>query len=451
MGKYFGTDGFRGKAGVQLTTDHAYKIGRYIGYYLKTSAEGKKRARVLIGKDTRLSGDMLESAISAGIASSGADVFLLGVAPTPCVSYLTSHLNFDMGVIITASHNPYCDNGIKIISRSGEKADEDFTSLIEEYLDSADNKLPHVECAEIGRIIDYSSAIVLYTDMLKSIAKHRYDAIRVGMDAANGAAYETALTVFRDLGAEITPIACEPNGINSNDCCGSTHPELLSEIVRKYSLDLGFAFDGDADRCICVDRQGNLVDGDGIMYILARRLKRNGLLKNNTVVATVMSNGGLIESLNKEGISVELTSVGDRFVYEKLTEIGSSLGGEQSGHIIVKGMPVSGDGVLSAICILEEMLDTDKPLDRLLEGFTVYPQKSASVEVNDKDKIMSDPMLDTLKEEIKSALGENSRVIVRASGTEPVIRIMAEASSKELCSFAINKLIHFIKKSTQND
>lgn len=452
MGKYFGTDGFRGKVGVDLSCEHAFKIGRYLGYYLLQYANRSyRKPRVLIGKDTRLSSDMLESAISAGLAASGVDVLLLGVAPTSSVAYVTAKEGIELGIIITASHNPYYDNGIKIINQNGEKISDDLTVLIENHLDSNSSTVPcHTE-KDIGTISPYRQGLDSYLSLVTSLASHSYSGLKIGIDAANGAAYETAYKVLNELGADVIAFGSSPDGLNINDNCGSTHPERLAEAVKGLRTNVAFAFDGDADRCIAVDENGRVIDGDGLLYVLAKRYKRQGRLKGGAVVSTVMSNGGLARALEREGISLEMTKVGDRYVYERMLKTGAMLGGEQSGHIIIRDLPIRGDGLVSAIGIIEEMIDTGCTLSELAEGFSPLPQRSAGVRVADKSATMADSRLKALIAEIELALGEDSRILVRESGTEPLIRIMAEARTDELCAFAVNRIIHHISSQEKNN
>lgn len=448
MGKYFGTDGFRGEVGVDLTAEHAFKAGRYLGSFLKRKrgcGEGK-RARVVIGKDTRLSSYTLEYAMASGLAASGADVYLLHVTTTPSVSYVTVREGFDLGVMITASHNPFYDNGIKIIDEQGRKLPDEITRLIEEYLDKEDDTLGFASGAEIGRICDHYAGRNGYVGWLISQASGSYKGLKIGLDTANGAAFSIAVAVFSALGAEIYPIHNEPNGLNVNYHCGSTHPEALAKAVKENALDFGFSFDGDADRCIAVDEGGRIIDGDGIMYILAKRLKRIGKLNPPTIVATVMSNGGLIKSLANDGIEVVTTRVGDRFVYEKMREGNIVLGGEESGHIIMNDVSTTGDGILTAIMLTEEILDTELSLGKLCQGLSILPQSSRSVRVKDKDAAINDNELCALKERFLSDNIPKRRIIIRKSGTEQAIRIMAEAESKNECDGIVEEIYSLLKE-----
>ena len=445
MGKYFGTDGFRGEAGATLTAEKAFKTGRYLAFHLK-QATGKSKPRIVIGKDTRLSSYMLEYAMASGLASSGADVYLLHVTTTPCVSYVTLTDGFDCGVMITASHNPFYDNGIKIIDSKGEKPDDATADLIEAYIDGDDDEIPYSTRDEIGKIHDYYSGRNRYVGYLISLASNSYKGLRIGIDAANGSAFAISRSVFSALGAEIHTIGDEPSGTNVNDSCGSTHPERLAQLVKEKGLDIGFAFDGDADRCIAVDNGGHIIDGDKIMYVLALRLRRFGMLAGNRVIATVMSNGGFIHSLKAVGINVETTKVGDRFVYEKMQETGAHLGGEQSGHIIIKKYATTGDGILSAIMLTEELCDTKSSLAELTKNVIIYPQITESVKVKNKSVAILDTEVAALEERLKAEIGSRGRLMIRESGTEPKIRIMAEAENVELCKLCVNSIIDLLHK-----
>ncbi len=444
MGKYFGTDGFRGEAGVTLTATEAFKTGRYLGYYLKTRSGG--RPRVAIGKDTRLSSYMLEYSIAAGLAASGADVYLLHVTTTPSVSYITLTDGFDCGVMITASHNPYYDNGIKIIDSRGNKLGDEAASLIEAYIDGECGEIPLARGGNIGKIHDHYSGRNRYIGYLISLASNSYKGLRIGLDSANGAAFAISHSVFSALGAEVYRIGDEPNGTNVNEGCGSTHPERLRELVKEKHLDIGFAFDGDADRCLAVDEYGNIVDGDKIMYVLARRLKRLGMLAGNTVVTTVMSNAGFLKSLEDEDIKTEVTQVGDRFVWERMRRISASLGGEQSGHVIIRKYATTGDGVLTAIMLTEELCDTKSPLSELTRGVSLYPQESRSVKVKSKTLAMNDTAIRELIKKLRDEVSiHGGRLLVRESGTEPKIRIMAEAQSAELCEKCADSIVSLLR------
>lgn len=442
--KYFGTDGFRGEANVSLTSMHAYKIGRFLGWYYGSQLSGcikpGYRPRIVIGKDTRLSSYMLEYSIVAGITASGADAYMLHVTTTPSVSYVTRVDGFDCGIMVTASHNPYYDNGIKVINAHGEKLDDDTTALIEAYIDGdlaslgiLGDDLPLAQKANIGRIHDYVAGRNRYIGYLISVASNSYKNIKVGLDCANGASWNIANAVFSALGAQTYVISNEPNGLNVNDGCGSTHIERLQRLVREKHLDVGFAFDGDADRCLAIDENGNVVDGDAIIYILGKRMKAKGTLNGDTVVMTVMSNSGFIASLEKIGIKCVQTAVGDRFVYECMQSNGYSIGGEQSGHIIMKKYATTGDGILTAIMLAEQICDCKTTLSKLTEGISLYPQYQSSVRVKDKALAFSDKAVRKEVEEIERLINKKGRVLLRQSGTEPVIRVMVEAEEYEKC------------------
>lgn len=442
--KYFGTDGFRGEANVNLTSMQAYKVGRFLGWYYGSELSGCNKPgykpKIVIGKDTRRSSYMLEYSIVAGITASGADAYMLHVTTTPSISYVTRQDEFDCGIMITASHNPFYDNGIKIINKYGEKLDDETTALIEAYIDGnlsvlgvQDKDLPLAHRDRIGQIIDHVSGRNRYVGYLISVASNSYKNLRIGLDCANGASWMIAKAVFDALGAQTVIIGAQPDGLNVNNGCGSTHVEKLCELVKEHHLDVGFAFDGDCDRCIAVDENGNVVDGDGMMYILGNRLLNKGMLNSNTVVATIMSNSGFFASLKKKGIDCKQTKVGDRFVYEEMQNNNYSIGGEQSGHIILKKYATTGDGILTAIMIAEEMCDRKLSLSALLEGLMVYPQHVVNVRVKDKNAVMDDKdVLSTLKD-VEKLIDGNGRALLRQSGTEPVIRIMIEATTQELC------------------
>ena len=442
--KYFGTDGFRGEANVTLTSMHAYKIGRFLGWYYSLQLQGEdrstRRPKIVIGKDTRRSSYMLEYAIASGIATSGADAYILHVTTTPSVSYVTRMDGFDCGIMITASHNPFYDNGIKVINRYGEKLDDETTALIEAYLDGnlgllgiKGDDLPLALGDRVGSIHDHVSGRNRYIGYLISVASNSYKKLRIGLDCANGAAWSIARAVFGALGAQLYVIGDEPDGLNVNRNCGSTHIENLVKLVREKHLDVGFAFDGDCDRCLAVDENGNIVDGDKIMYLLAKRLKNRGMLNDNTVVATVMSNSGFVASLNKIGIKCVQTKVGDRFVYECMQDKGYSIGGEQSGHIILKKYATTGDGILTALMITEEICDSKTTLSSLVKDVAVYPQYLKNVRVEDKDAVMNDKGVLASVKEAEALIDGNGRVLLRQSGTEPLIRVMVEAESEEKC------------------
>lgn len=442
--KYFGTDGFRGEANVNLTSMQAYKVGRFLGWYYQSQLSGctkcKYRPRIVIGKDTRRSSYMLEYSIVAGITASGADAYMLHVTTTPSVSYVTRQEEFDCGIMITASHNPFYDNGIKVINKFGEKLDDKTTSLIEAYIDDdlvtlgvSGEDLPLATKEKIGCIIDYSSGRNRYLGYLISLASHSYKNLKIGLDCANGASWMIAKSVFAALGAQTVVIGAEPDGLNVNENCGSTHIENLSKLVKDEHLDVGFAFDGDADRCIAVDSNGDVVDGDKMLYILGKRLKSRGMLNHDTVVATVMSNSGFFTSLEKAGIKCEQTNVGDRFVYECMQEKGYALGGEQSGHIIIKKYATTGDGILTAIMIAEEICDSKLSLAELAAPVKLYPQYTKNIRVKDKAAVFKDKAVLESKDEVEKLISGKGRALLRQSGTEPVIRVMIESESEEKC------------------
>ena len=449
--KYFGTDGFRGEANLELTSMHAYKVGRFLGWYYTSIGNAGHRARIVIGKDTRRSSYMLEYSLVAGITASGADAYMLHVTTTPSVSYVTRQDEFDCGIMITASHNPFYDNGIKVINRYGEKLDDSTTALIEAYIDGdmsalgiKSEDLPLASREKIGQIVDYVSGRNRYVGYLISLASNSYKKLRIGLDCANGASWMIARSVFAALGAQTYIVGAEPDGLNINTDCGSTHIENLCRIVKEQHLDLGFAFDGDCDRCIAVDENGNAVDGDAMLYILGRRLKSRGMLSNNTVVSTIMSNSGLLNSLKKIDIKCEQTTVGDRFVYECMQKNDYSLGGEQSGHIILKKYATTGDGLLTAIMITEEICDTKSALSTLAEPVTLYPQYIKNVRVKSKTAVLCDPEVLKEKDEIEKLINGKGRVLLRESGTEPVVRIMTECESYEKCVEYAEKISEII-------
>lgn len=444
MGKYFGTDGFRGEANKNLTADHAYKIGRYLGWYYQHK-EDNERCRVVIGKDTRRSSYMFEYALVAGLTASGADVYLLHVTTTPSVSYVTRTESFDCGIMISASHNPYYDNGIKLLNANGEKMDEETILKIEDYLDGKCEEVPYAEKENIGCTVDHSAGRNRYIGYLISLATRSYKDKKVGLDCANGSSWMIAKSVFDALGAKTYVINNQPDGVNINTNCGSTHIEGLQKFVVENGLDVGFAFDGDADRCLCVDENGNLVDGDAIMYIYGCYLKERGKLFGNKVVTTVMSNFGLYKAFDAVGIDYEKTAVGDKYVYENMVQNGYRLGGEQSGHIIFKKYATTGDGILTAIKMMEVMLEKKKTLRELASPFKVYPQVLKNIRVTDKREAQDDSDVQAAVKEVADALGTDGRILVRESGTEPVVRVMVEAGDLETCQKYVDKVIQVIK------
>ena len=455
--KYFGTDGFRGESNVVLTCDHAYKIGRFLGWFYSnpkyTMQKPGYRPRVVIGKDTRRSSYMFEYAVAAGLASSGADVELLHVTTTPSVSYIVRQDGFDCGVMITASHNPFYDNGIKVINSNGEKLEDEVAVLAEAYIDGDLKKLdvegkdlPFASRENVGTINDYSSGRNRYIGYLISLARHSMKDLKIGLDTANGASWMIAKSVFDALGAQTYIINNQPNGLNINVDAGSTHIENLCKYVKENNLDVGFAFDGDADRCLAVDNTGKEVDGDKIMYLLANKLKREDALDNNTLVTTIMSNSGLTKALKNIGINNVQTKVGDRFVFEKMQSDGYSLGGEQSGHIIIKKYATTGDGVLTAIMVVEEMLDSKQSLAKLVSPVKLLPQKLKNVRVTNKAAVVADEQVQAKFKEVNEEIGDNGRALLRQSGTEPVVRIMLECPTLQECDEYIDRIYKVIKK-----
>ncbi|MBQ7333620.1 MAG: phosphoglucosamine mutase [Clostridia bacterium] len=442
--KYFGTDGFRGEANINLTSMQAYRVGRFLGWYFSSSISGCTksgyRPRIVIGKDTRRSSYMLEYSIVAGITASGGDAYMLHVTITPSVSYVTRQDNFDCGIMITASHNPYYDNGIKLINSYGEKASDDMTALVEAYIDGnleplgvTGDDLPLAQKARIGCIYDYASGRNRYIGYLISLASNSFKKLRIGLDCANGASWNIASSVFSALGAHTYVIGNEPDGLNVNEDCGSTHIQKLQKMVVEKHLDLGFAFDGDADRCIAIDEKGNIVDGDAIIYILSKRMKARGTLNDNTVVTTVMSNSGFVNSLDKIGIKCVQTQVGDRYVYECMQNNDYAIGGEQSGHIIIKKYATTGDGLLTALMVTEEVCDSKGTLSSLAAPIKLYPQYLENVRVKDKSSVMADKNVLSALDEVEKLIGKNGRALLRQSGTEPVIRVMVECEEREKC------------------
>ena len=438
MGKYFGTDGFRGEVNKVLTVEHAYKIGRFIGWYYGRD----HKASIVIGKDTRRSGYMLEHALIAGITASGADAYMLHVTTTPSVSYVTRIDDFDCGIMISASHNPFYDNGIKLINGHGEKMEDEVQDLCEKYLDGEMEELPLAERENIGKAVDYAAGRNRYIGYLISLATHSYKHMKVGLDSANGSTWQMAKSVFDALGADTYVVGNTPDGTNINKDCGSTHIENLQKLVKENHLDVGFAFDGDADRCLAVDEKGNVVNGDHILYIYAGYMQERGKLGNTKVVTTVMSNFGLYKALDARGIGYEKTAVGDRYVYENMRANGHRIGGEQSGHIIFSKYATTGDGLLTAIKIMQVILDRKTTLSRLAEPCQMYPQVLKNVVVKDKDETMNDPRVQAEVKAAEERLGNSGRVLLRKSGTEPVLRVMAEATTAEACEKEVDAIIH---------
>lgn len=440
--KYFGTDGFRGEANVNLNVVHAYKVGRFLGWYY---GQGHK-AKIVIGKDTRRSSYMFEDALSSGLTASGADVYLLHVTPTPSVSYVVRTEQFDCGIMISASHNPYYDNGLKVINGNGHKLEAEVEEKIETYIDSPEDTIPFATRDNIGRTVDYAIGRHRYIGYLMSLATRSFKNVRVGLDCANGSSYSVAKGVFDALGAKTYAIGMEPDGTNINDNCGSTHIENLQKYVVDNDLDIGFAYDGDADRCLAVDDKGQVIDGDCILYLCGCYLKDKGELNNNTVVTTIMSNLGLYKAFDKVGISYEKTAVGDKYVNANMMQYGHSLGGEQSGHIIFSKYAVTGDGVLTSLMLMEVMLEKKQKLSELRKGLTIYPQLLKNVRVGDKPTAKNDPDVVAATEEVAKALGDNGRILIRESGTEPVIRVMVEAETQELCEKYVDRVVKVLYK-----
>ena len=455
MGKYFGTDGFRGEAGINLTADHAFKVGRFLGWYyseLKRQNNDSSPARIVIGKDTRRSSYMFEYSLVGGLVASGADAYLLHVTTTPSVAYIARMDEFDCGIMISASHNPYYDNGIKLINRHGEKMDEETINLVEDYLDGKLNlfgkswdELPFASRDHIGCTVDYVSGRNRYVGYLISLGIYSFKGVKVALDCANGSSWNVAKAVFDALGAKTLVINAEPNGTNINNNAGSTHIGGLQKFVVENQCDVGFAYDGDADRCLCVDEKGNVITGDHILYIYGRYMKERGKLVNNTVVTTVMSNFGLYKAFDECGIGYAKTAVGDKYVYEYMTKNGCRIGGEQSGHIIFSKYASTGDGILTSLKMMEVMLARKKKMSELSEGFTVYPQVLKNIRVHNKAEAQNDNDVQAAVKTVAEKLGDSGRILVRESGTEPVIRVMVEAESEETCQKYVDEVIAVIK------
>ena len=456
MGKYFGTDGFRGEANVNLTADHAFKVGRFLGWYygqLKHRSGSDEPARIVIGKDTRRSSYMFEYSLVGGLVASGADAYLLHVTTTPSVAYVVRTDGFDCGIMISASHNPYYDNGIKLINSSGEKMEESVISLVEAYLDNelvAFNRewpeLPLAKKDQIGRTVDYVSGRNRYIGYLISLGMYSFKDMKVGLDCANGSSWNIAKCVFDALGAKTYVINADPDGYNINEGAGSTHIEVLQKFVVDNGLDVGFAYDGDADRCLCVDEKGNVVTGDHILYVCGKYMKEKGTLMGNTVVTTVMSNFGLYKAFDELGIEYAKTAVGDKYVYEYMMMNGNRLGGEQSGHIIFSKHASTGDGILTSLMVMEVIKAKKKTLSQLCEGLTIYPQVLKNVKVGDKAAAQADPDVQAAVAEVAARLGDSGRILVRESGTEPKIRVMVEAESIEVCQENVDYVVDTIKR-----
>lgn len=444
MGKYFGTDGFRGEANVNLTVEHAFNVGRFLGWYYGQK-EPDKRCRIVIGKDTRRSSYMFEYSLVAGLTASGADAYLLHVTTTPSVSYVVRTEEFNCGIMISASHNPYYDNGIKVINERGEKLEEEVIEKIESYLDGEMGEIPYAKKDQIGRTVDFAAGRNRYIGYLISIATRSFKNMKVGLDCANGSASAIAKNVFDALGAETHVINNEPNGLNINTDCGSTHIHVLQQFVKDHHLDVGFAYDGDSDRCIAIDSDGEVVDGDKIMYVCGKYMKEQGMLVGNTIVTTVMSNFGLYKALDREGIAYEKTAVGDKYVYENMVTNGHCLGGEQSGHIIFSKHATTGDGILTSLKVMEAILEKKQPLNKLASEVEIFPQVLKNVKVKDKKAAQDDPAVQAEVQKVTEALGDDGRILLRQSGTEPVVRVMVEASSVEKCQKYVDQVIDVMK------
>ncbi len=440
MGKYFGTDGFRGEANKKLTVEHAFKVGRYLGWYY-----GKEhKCKIVIGKDTRRSSYMFEYALVAGLTASGADAYLLHVTTTPSVAYVVRTEDFDCGIMISASHNPYYDNGIKLINSRGEKMSEGVIADIEAYIDGVIGELPLATGENIGCTVDYAVGRNRYIGYIISLARNSYKGLKVGLDASNGSTWMLAKSVFDALGAQTFVINNQPNGLNINKDCGSTHIKGLCELVKKNGLDIGFAFDGDADRCLAVDEKGEVLTGDHILYLCGSYMKANGDLKNNTVVSTIMSNLGLYKALEKKGIECVKTDVGDKYVYEAMVNGDFTLGGEESGHIIFSKYASTGDGLITAIQIMEVFIESKLPASKMCDGFVRYPQITKNVRVEDKNAVINDMEVKNMVVTIEEHLGNDGRILLRKSGTEPVIRVMVEAGGENICETLVDKVIKVI-------
>ena len=455
MGKYFGTDGFRGEANENLTADHAYKIGRFLGWYygeLKRRNGDDTPARIVIGKDTRRSSYMFEYTLVGGLVASGADAYLLHVTTTPSVAYVARTDNFDCGIMISASHNPYYDNGIKLINGNGEKMDEETIALVEDYLDGKTEvfgetyeEVPYAHKDRIGCTVDYVAGRNRYVGYLISLGMYSFKGIKVGLDCANGSSWNIAKAVFDALGAKTYVINAQPDGTNINNNAGSTHIEGLQKYVVDNGLDVGFAYDGDADRCLCVDEKGNLVDGDAILYIYGKYMKERGKLLTNTVVTTVISNFGLYKAFDELGIGYAKTAVGDKYVYEYMNQNGCRIGGEQSGHIIFSKYASTGDGILTSLKMMEVMMAKKAKMSQLTEGLTIYPQVLENVRVVDKTAAQEDPDVKAAVKAVEEALGDTGRILVRESGTEPLLRVMVEAETEECCRKYVDQVVAVVK------
>ena len=455
MGKYFGTDGFRGEANVNLTAEHAYQIGRFLGWYygeLKKQKQLDEPAKIVIGKDTRRSSYMFEYSLVSGLTASGADAYLLHVTTTPSVAYVARTDDFDCGIMISASHNPYYDNGIKLINSNGEKMDEETILLVEDYIDGKLRlfgqewkELPYAHKDAIGCTVDYVAGRNRYMGYLISLGVYSFKGMKVGLDCANGSSWNMAKSIFEALGAKCYVINNEPNGVNINTNCGSTHIEVLQEYVKEKHLNIGFAYDGDADRCIAVDENGNVVDGDRIIYVCGKYLMEQGKLKDNTVVTTIMSNLGLYKACDKIGMKYEQTAVGDKYVYENMLKNGYVLGGEQSGHIIFSKHARTGDGILTSLMVMEAIIEKKQTLGTLADEVKIFPQLLKNVRVKDKKTALDNAAVQAAVEKTAEELGTDGRILVRESGTEPVIRVMVEAASDEICEKYVDSVVKVIE------
>ncbi len=462
MGRYFGTDGFRGEANMNLTADHAYQVGRFLGWYYnekraRAAEEGRAAkegpARIVIGKDTRRSSYMFEYALVAGLVASGADAYMLHVTTTPSVAYIARVDDFDCGIMISASHNPYFDNGIKLINDQGEKMDEETIALVEDYLDGKLvafgqewPELPFAHKEKIGCTVDYVSGRNRYIGYLISLGMYSFRGVKVGLDCANGSSWNIAKAVFDALGADTYVINNQPNGLNINFDAGSTHIEGLQKFVVEKGLDVGFAYDGDADRCLCVDEKGNVISGDHILYIYGRYMKERGKLVTNTVVTTVMSNFGLYKAFDELGIDYAKTAVGDKYVYEYMQQSGARIGGEQSGHIIFSKYASTGDGILTSLKMMEVMMAQKKPMSELAAPLKIYPQVLKNIRVTDKTAAQNDPAVQAMVAQVTQELGDTGRILVRESGTEPVLRVMVEAPEEEICQKYVDRVVEVIQE-----
>ena len=442
MGKYFGTDGFRGEANKVLTVEHAFKVGRYLGWHY-----GKKhKAKVVIGKDTRRSSYMFEYALVAGLTASGADVYLLHVTTTPSVSYVARTEDFDCGIMISASHNPFYDNGIKLINGKGHKIEAEVEGQVEAYIDGEIGEIPFAMGEDIGRTTDYVAGRNRYVGHLISLATRSFEGMKVGLDCSNGSAFMIAKSIYDALGAKTYVINNEPNGLNINTNCGSTHIEILQQFVKEKGLDIAFAYDGDADRCIAVDELGRVVDGDLILYVCGKYLKEQGRLNGDTIVTTVMSNLGLYKACDKVGLKYQQTAVGDKYVHENMVANNFSLGGEQSGHIIFSKYAKTGDGILTSLMLMEVILEKKQSLGTLVEEVTIYPQLLKNVRVEDKKTARENLAVIAAIKEVEEALGTDGRILVRESGTEPVIRVMVEAATDASCFKYVKQVIDVMEE-----